>query len=256
MSKKDGRHSSARKREIVEAYLNGEALHALDKLHDVCRSMIQIWIEKYERGEHDDDGVEAGLLPEYESRIAALERLVGRALEIEFLKGARKRGESAKSAPGSVTTGPIASRSKEGASSRTCPLSTFCADLGCEREDVVVGEITAITETRRGHGHRRVTAELRNRGMVVNSRKVRRITRENELNPKRKRRYVQTTDSDHDSPIYPNVARDCEFHGPDQLWVGDINYIAIATGFAYLAVILDAWSRKVVGYALGRNVDV
>ncbi len=136
------------------------------------------------------------------------------------------------------------------------PRSTFYADLGCEQEDAVVGEVTAITETRRGYGYRRVTAELRNRGMVVNSKKVRRIMRENGLNPKRKRRYVQTTDSDHDSPIYPNVAKDCEVHGPDQLWVGDITYIAIATGFAYLAVILDAWSRKVVGYALGRNVDV
>ena len=136
------------------------------------------------------------------------------------------------------------------------PHSTFCADLGCKQEDAVVGEITAITETRRGHGHRRVTAEIRNRGMVVNSRKVRRIMRENGLNPKRKRRCVQTTDSDHDSAIYPNVAKDCEVHGPDQLWVGDITYIAIATGFAYLAVILDAWSRKIVGNALGRNVDV
>ncbi len=81
----------------MEAYLNGEALHALGKQHDVCRSLIRIWIEKYERGEYDDDAVEADLLPEYESRIAALERLVGRqALEIEFLKGAQKRGKSAK----------------------------------------------------------------------------------------------------------------------------------------------------------------
>ncbi len=118
MSKRHRRHSTAKKREIVEAYLNGEALHALGKEHDVCRSLIRIWIEKYERGEYDDDAVEADLLPEYESRIAALERLVGRqALEIEFLKGAQKRGESAKGAPGSVITGPIASRSKEGASS-------------------------------------------------------------------------------------------------------------------------------------------
>jgi len=79
--------------------------------------------------------------------------------------------------------------------------------------------------------------------------------RENALNPRRKRRYVVTTDSDHDSPIYPNIARGYEAHGPDQLWVGDITYIAIATGFAYLAVILVAWSRKVVGYALGRTIE-
>ena len=136
------------------------------------------------------------------------------------------------------------------------PRSTFYADTGCEEEDPVIGEIKSITETCRGYGYRRVTAELRHRGMVVNSKKVRRIMRENDLNPKRKRRYVATTDSDHDSPIYPNVALNHEVHGPDQLWVGDITYIAIATGFAYLAVILDAWSRKIVGYALGRTIDV
>ena len=120
------------------------------------------------------------------------------------------------------------------------PRSTFYADPRCEDEDPAVGEIKAITETCRGYGYRRVTAELRHRGMVVNSKKVRRIMRQNGLSPKRKRRYVATTDSDHDSPIYPNVALNYEVHGPDQLWVGDITYIAIATGFAYLAVILDS----------------
>lgn len=136
------------------------------------------------------------------------------------------------------------------------PRSTFYADTGCDENDPTVSEIKSITETCRGYGYRRVTVELRNRGMAVNSKKVRRIMRENGLNPMRKRRYVVTTDSDHDSPIYPNVAMNYEVHGPDQLWVGDITYIAIATGFAYLAVILDAWSRKVIGYALGRNIDV
>lgn len=136
------------------------------------------------------------------------------------------------------------------------PRSTFYTGTGCEEEDPVVSEIRTIAETCQGYGYRRVTAELRHRGMVVNSKKVRRIMRQNDLSPKRKRRYIATTDSDHDSPVYPNVALNYEVHGPDQLWVGDITYVAIATGFAYLAVILDAWSRKVVGYALGRNIDV
>lgn len=91
--------------------------------------------------------------------------------------------------------------------------------------------------------------------MIVNTKKVRRIMRENDLNPKRRRRYVATTDSDHGGPIYPNIAKGFEIHGPDQLWVADLTYVAIATGFAYLAVILDAWSRRVVGYALDRKID-
>jgi putative transposase len=69
------------------------------------------------------------------------------------------------------------------------------------------------------------------------------------------RKFVRTTDSDHDGPIFPNRARGFISTGPDQLWVGDITYIRIAAGFVYLAVILDAWSRRVVGYALGRQID-
>jgi putative transposase len=69
------------------------------------------------------------------------------------------------------------------------------------------------------------------------------------------RKFVRTTDSDHDCPIFPNLARGLRPTGPNQLWVGDITYIGIAAGFVYLAVILDAWSLRVVGYALSRQID-
>ena len=64
-----------------------------------------------------------------------------------------------------------------------------------------------------------------------------------------------TTDSDHDGPIFPNLAKDVTADGPNQLWVADITYVAIAVGFVYVAVILDAWSRRVVGYAISRSID-
>ena len=104
-------------------------------------------------------------------------------------------------------------------------------------------------------GYRRVGAELRHRGHLVNAKKVRRLMREHDLNPRRRRRFTRTTDSDHDGPIYPFVSRDFEVHGPDQLWVADLTYVAIGTGFVYLAVIIDAWSRRFVGYAIGRSLD-
>ena len=66
---------------------------------------------------------------------------------------------------------------------------------------------------------------------------------------------MATTDSDHDEPIFPNLAADMAPDGPNQLWVADITYVAIATGFVYLAAILDAWSRRVVGYAISRSID-
>ena len=106
------------------------------------------------------------------------------------------------------------------------------------------------------YGWRRVRAELRHRGLIVNHKKIRRLMREHDLQPRRRRRYVATTDSDHDQPIYPNRAKDLAIDGPDQLWVADITYVAIREGFAYVAVILDAWSRRAIGYAISRSIDV
>ena len=75
------------------------------------------------------------------------------------------------------------------------------------------------------------------------------------LNPTQRRRFVATTDSDHNYPIFPNLAKNMKLDGPNQLWVADITYVTIATGFVYLAAILDAWSRRVIGYAIGRSID-
>src|SRR5437868_12051612 len=86
-------------------------------------------------------------------------------------------------------------------------------------------------------------------GCLVNHKKVMRLMQENELSVRPRRRFVATTDSDHDGPIFPNLAKDVLPAGPNQLWVADITYIAIASGFVYLAAILDAWSRRVVCYA-------
>src|SRR6266403_1023151 len=79
--------------------------------------------------------------------------------------------------------------------------------------------------------------------------------REHALNPKQRRRFIATTDSDHNYPIFPNLAKNMKLDGPNQLWVADITYVTIATGCVYLAAILDAWSRRVIGYAIGRSID-
>src|SRR5262249_40944445 len=102
---------------------------------------------------------------------------------------------------------------------------------------------------------RRVGAELRHRGIVVNAKKVRRLMREHALNPQRRRPFIATTDSDHNDPICPNLATSMTLNGPNQLWVADITYVAITNCCVYLAVILDAWSRRVVGYAISRSID-
>src|SRR5580765_3063094 len=100
-------HSIEFKRQVAQEYIAGETLHALAKRHDVSRTLIRIWVARYEAGAFDDDAQAADLVQEYEARIAALERLVGRqALEIEFLKGALKSAPRPKSATTSVIAGP------------------------------------------------------------------------------------------------------------------------------------------------------
>jgi len=136
------------------------------------------------------------------------------------------------------------------------PRSTFYDAPTTHLDDAeIVSRIRTICDEFEAYGYRRVGAELRHQGFVVYHKKIRRLMREYDLQPKRRRRYVATTDSGHDSPIFPDRARNRLVDGPNQLWVADITYIAITGGFVYLAAILDAWSRRVVGYAISRSID-
>ncbi len=109
-------------------------------------------------------------------------------------------------------------------------------------------------EHRRRYGYRRVTAELRRRGLFVNHKRVARLMREDNLLAVQPRAFVVTTDSKHQLEVYLNLASRMKLTGINQLWVADITYIRLQTEFVYLAVILDGFSRKVVGWALERTL--
>jgi len=111
-----------------------------------------------------------------------------------------------------------------------------------------------VIEHRRRYGYRRISAELRRRGMVVNHKRVARIMREDNLLAMQPRQFVVTTKSDHKLEVYLNLARRMKLTGIDQLWVADITYIRLKSEFLYLAVILDGFSRKVVGWSLERTL--
>ena len=105
------------------------------------------------------------------------------------------------------------------------------------------------------YGRRRLTQELRRRGWTVNPKRVRRLMREDNLLCVRKRKFVATTDSNHGKKVYPNLAREMVLIDVDQLWVADITYIRLREEFVFLAVILDAYSRRVIGWALDRTIE-
>lgn len=124
--------------------------------------------------------------------------------------------------------------------------------LSDDRLAELIGEIQEEFE---GYGYRRVTHELHRRGHAVNHKRVARVMKAKGAGIKQRRRFVRTTDSDHDQPIFPNLYRNVIPSGTDRVWVADITYIRLEAGFCYLAAILDACSRKVVGYAISRQID-
>jgi putative transposase len=105
------------------------------------------------------------------------------------------------------------------------------------------------------YGYRRITHELQQRGFEVNHKRVLRMMREDNLLCVRRRAFVVTTDSRHSLPVYANLAREMTPTAINQLWVADITYIRLRTEFVYLAVVLDAFSRRAIGWALGRTLE-
>ncbi len=199
----------------------------------------------------------ADLIQEYEAKIAALERMVGcQALEIELLKGALKHAPPAEKREHLRRHRPRDVSVRQGCEPMGLARSTFYDVAPVTlAADELVARIGAICDEFECYGYRRVGAALRHQGVVVNGKKLRRLMHERGLQPKRRRRYVITTDNNHAGPIFPDLAKGLVPDRPNQLWVADLTYVTIPGGFVYLAAILDAWSRKVVGYAISRCMD-
>ena len=107
-------HSIEFKRQVAQEFVAGETLHGLAKRHDISRNLIRVWVARFEAGAFDEDARAADLIQEYEAKIAALERMVGRqALEIEFLKGALKNAPRPRGATTSVIAGPVVCPSRK-----------------------------------------------------------------------------------------------------------------------------------------------
>lgn len=124
-----------------------------------------------------------------------------------------------------------------------------------QREGDIKGKIEAICLDFPRYGYRRVTAALKREGQQVNHKKVLRLMRESDLLCRVKRRWSKTTDSRHGYPRFPNLIKGMTVSRLNQVWLSDITYIRIRTGFVYLAAILDACSRRVIGYAVSASLD-
>ena len=124
-----------------------------------------------------------------------------------------------------------------------------------DKDKVLLGKISAIATEFPCYGYRRITAELRRKGITINRKRVHRIMAQNGILCTIRRKYRVTTNSKHSLVKYPNLIKYITPTRPDELWHSDITYIRLATSFAYLAAIIDGFSRKVVGYALGLTLS-
>ncbi len=124
-----------------------------------------------------------------------------------------------------------------------------------ERDAAVRDRIQQIALEMPSYGYRRITAQLHREKLYVNHKRVLRLMREDNLLCLRRRQFVRTTNSEHDSPIYPNLVATLEVTGINQLWIADITYVRLRCEFIYLAVILDAFSRRCIGWCLERHLQ-
>ena len=132
----------------------------------------------------------------------------------------------------------------------------WAASAPRQEETCVRDAVQRVALANRFYGYRRVAIELERDGLVVNHKRVLRLMREDNLLCLRKRSFVPvTTDSRHGWRVVPNLTRDMELTAIDQLWVADITYIRLQEEFAFLAIVLDAFSRRVIGWALEKHLQ-
>jgi putative transposase len=158
----------------------------------------------------------------------------------------------------------IAREAKSGQISALCRAvnlsrSTFYRqwhlDERVDRDMALRDQVQRIALEWPAYGYRRIAAQLQREGFTVNHKRVLRLMRQDNLLCLRKRRFVRTTDSNHDWPVYPNRVPELKLTGVNQLWIADLTYIRLQYDFIYLAVILDAFSRRCIGWELDRHLD-
>jgi transposase-like protein len=226
--------SSEFKRQISREFEGRAGMHELARRYSLSRNLIRLWVRKYEAGEFTDELAEAVRVAEYERKIAELERKVGQ-LTTEG-RSAQKRGATGTPRQRRELLNrerPRALSLTQGCRLMKLARSTYyCRSRGpTATKNAVEKRIALLCAKFPRYGYRRIPAQLQIEGMDVNHKAVARVMREKGLHVRPLRRFVRTTDSEHDSPIFPNLARGFTPTTADQLWVADITYIAIGRSF-------------------------
>jgi len=247
------------------------SVSALAEELGVHRTILYQWQRKLEHTGESSARVTSPVR-ELRRQVRDLKRLLAeKTLEVDFFKGALQKIETRRQERQRLWRNGIFDQIRElmpmqGNLSieRMCELAKvsragFYRSLQEQRPQEEDTEVRSAIQAialghRRRYGYRRVAAELKRRGMQVNHKRVARIMREDNLLAVQPRQFVTTTDSGHALEIYLNLAWRMKLTGIDQLWVADITYIRLQAEFVYLAVVLDGYSRRVVGWKLDRTL--
>jgi len=250
------------KRQVVEELMSGESGAAqLCRKYNICSSLLYHWKEQYSCGRFNNEPTQEAALRD---RIEKLERLVGKlTLKNEVLKRGLQSSlsRSQRNGKSSGYGGCLGVAVLWGCRMMRLARSSFYhkpkdkSPEEMQKEADLRGRIEAICLEFLRYGYRRVTEALKRENLRVNHKKVLKIMKESDLLCRIKRKWVKTTDSRHRFPRYPNLIKEIFIRCLNQVWLSDITYIRIRTGFVYLAAILDAYSRKVIGYAVSTSLD-
>lgn len=255
------RHSVEFKLQLCSEIRSGKVgRREATRAHGLSANQLQLWLTQYDQGSLNEEIAAASVVAEYEAKIAALERKVDQpTMEIDLLKKNATLASRERRRDIINHHRPASCYIRGGCEVIALPRNTYYYRSRAVEHGLtdawLVDLIGDIHDEFPRCGYRRVTLELVARGYCVNYKRIARIMRERALGAIRRRRFVRTTDGDHDNPVFPKRYRDRVPDRPDLTWVADIIYVALTTWFAYVAVILDACSRKVVGCAISRQID-
>ena len=261
MRKTYRRFSTEFKLRLVESFLAGDgSMKGLAMQAGINHSHLSYWIGQHREGRLSVELRREEELVEAEEQIAGLERKVGQlTMELDAKKGAHQRPrDEQRAVVDYLRAGGCSAR--RGCAMIGLPRSTYYrrpkVTAMADPDAPLVAAITAVRARFPAYGYRRVTKELHRRGMPVNHKRVQRVMRALLAPPSRRRRPIVVAEAlASDAAVYPNLRAGVVPTGPEQLWVADLTYVRVALRFVYLAVILDAWLRRVVGYAVGPMLD-
>ncbi len=248
------------KRQVVEELLSrASTIGQLSRRLDVSSGLVLHWKKRYEEGGLTDGP--SGNEKELRSRVEQLERMVGADDGERSFKKGRGVHRAAEKREFVAHHGEEFGSIQRGCEVMGLGRSTYyyqskAASVEDRKEEADLRDrIEQIVVEHARYGYRRVRWQLKREGWEVNHKRVARIMRQESLQCQLKRRWVKTTDSDHGYRVYPNRLKGVKVSRPNQVWVADITYIRIVVGFLYLAVVLDLYSRKVIGWALSDKID-